>query len=278
MPRMPSRLVAILILVLLTAACAPTNRTAPPASTAKTASKTAAAKPAQPKAAPPAPGATSAQAPAPATGKPLAVVMGAPLPATAVGINNAGSPIAAPGGGTTGSPPAASGPGTTGSQPAPSGLGDAGGQPGTAAPAGFGGLAWGVSAKSNPGLAHHSVDGAVTTCIWPQGPKDIAGAPIREAFYEFYQDRFYHVWIEFDGMAAYKTALAGLTRAYGPPTQENLEKYYHSWSLGDVNIYCVFHPAENDGDVSFFYQPIYETMMAAKKAGPAKHAPRSAKP
>jgi hypothetical protein len=119
---------------------------------------------------------------------------------------------------------------------------------------------------------------AVTTCIWPQGPKDIAGAPIREAFYEFFQDRFYHVWIEFDGMAAYKTALDGLIRTYGPPTKEIPEKYYHAWSLGDVNIYCAYHPAGNDGDVSFFYQPIYERMMAAKKTVTAKHAPRSAKP
>jgi hypothetical protein len=144
------------------------------------------------------------------------------------------------------------------------------------APTGFGGLDWGASAKSNPGLAIYDVDKAtqVTTCVWPQGPKDIAGAPIRDAFYEFYQDRFYHVWIDFDGMAAYRKALAGLTGAYGPPTEENPEKYYHSWSIGDVNIYCAYHPAENEGDVSFFYQPIYEPMMAAHKAAAAKTPPK----
>jgi hypothetical protein len=147
-------------------------------------------------------------------------------------------------------------------------------------PTGFGGLLWEASAKSNPGLAVQETDAAtaVTTCIWPQGPKEIAGAPIRDAFYEFFQDRFYHVWIDIDGMPAYKAALADLTRTYGPPTEENQEKYYHSWKLGNVNIYCAYHPAENEGDVSYFYQPVYERMMAAKKAAPVKHAQKSAKP
>jgi len=35
-------------------------------------------------------------------------------------------------------------------------------------------------------------------------------------------------------MATYKAALAGLTAAYGPPTSEVPEKYYHAWALGDV--------------------------------------------
>jgi hypothetical protein len=147
-------------------------------------------------------------------------------------------------------------------------------------PTGFGGLPWGASAKSNPGLALQETDAAVgvTTCIWPQGPKTIAGAPIRDAFYEFFQDGFYHVWLDLDGMPAYKAALAELTRTYGPPTEENLEKYYHAWKLGEVNIYCAYHSGENEGDVSFFYQPIYERMMVAKKAASAKRPPRSAKP
>ena len=147
-------------------------------------------------------------------------------------------------------------------------------------PTGFGDLAWGASAKSNPGLAPYDADAGagVTTCVWPQGPKDIVGAPIRDAFYEFFQDRFYHVWIDFDGMAAYKTALAGLTRTYGPPTKEIPEKYYHTWALGDVNIYCAYHPGENEGDVSFFYQPIYDRMLAARKAIQGRHAAGKVKP
>jgi hypothetical protein len=147
-------------------------------------------------------------------------------------------------------------------------------------PTGFGGLPWGASAKSDPGLALQEKDAAVgvTTCIWPQGPKTIAGAPIRDAFYEFFQDGFYHVWLDLDGMPAYKAALAELTRTYGPPTEENLEKYYHAWKLGEVNIYCAYHAGENEGDVSFFYQPIYERMMVAKKTASAKRPPRSAKP
>lgn len=148
-----------------------------------------------------------------------------------------------------------------------------------AQPTGYGGLKWGDSAQSFPGLAAYETDKAtgVVTYLWPQGPRDVFGAPIRETYYEFYKNRFYHVWIEYDGMAAYKTALAGLIRAYGPPTQENPAKYYHAWNLGEVNVYCAYHPRENDGDVSYFYQPIYEPMMAARKAQ-AKAAPRSKKP
>lgn len=151
----------------------------------------------------------------------------------------------------------------------------------TAPPTGFGGLDWGVSFRDHPGLAVYEEDAThgITVCVWPQGPKDIYGAPVRDAFYEFHQGRFYHVWLNLDGMAAYKAALAGLIRAYGPPAQEVPEKYYHAWNVGDVNIYCAYHPAENEGDVSFFYQPIYERMMAARKAGqPPRRVAGSARP
>ncbi|KHK01565.1 hypothetical protein [Desulfovibrio sp. TomC] len=147
-------------------------------------------------------------------------------------------------------------------------------------PPGFGGIPWGAPATSQPGLAQFDVsaENGTTTCLWPQGPKDIFGATVREAYYEFYKNQFYHIWINFDGMAAYETALAGLTRAYGPPTQENRDKYYHAWTVGEVNIYCAFHPDMNEGDVSFFYQPLYERMVAARKTGHAKTPTRSAKP
>ncbi len=146
-------------------------------------------------------------------------------------------------------------------------------------PQGFGTLDWGSPSTAKVGLALHDKDPAtgVSVFIWPQGPRDVAGTPVRDAFYEFFQDQFYHVWIDFDGMAAYRTILADLTRTYGPPTTENQEKYYHAWTVGPVNIYCAFHPAENEGDVSFFYQPIYDRMAAAKKARPGKSAQRSAK-
>jgi hypothetical protein len=147
-------------------------------------------------------------------------------------------------------------------------------------PPGFGGIVWGAATASQPGLAQFDVspENGTTTCLWPQGPKDVLGAPVREAYYEFFKNQFYHVWINFDGMAAYETALAGLIRTYGPPSQENLDKYYHAWTIGEVNIYCAFHPDLNEGDVSFFYQPLYERMVAARKTGSAKPQPRSAKP
>lgn len=135
-------------------------------------------------------------------------------------------------------------------------------------PAGYAGISWGTSARAVSGLAVHEADPSVSviTYTWPAGPRDIMGAPIRDAFLEFFQDHFYHVWIDLDGMAAYKAALAGLTAAYGPPTSEVPEKYYHAWTLGDVNVYCAFHPAENEGDVSYFYQPLYERLSALRKA------------
>lgn len=160
--------------------------------------------------------------------------------------------------------------------PAP---GQAPGVPAAAAPqgtpTGYANIAWGTSAKQVPGLVVHDADpgSAIITYTWPSGPQDIVGAPLRDAFLEFYQDRFYHVWLDLTGRQAYETALAGLTAAYGPPTSQNLEKNYHAWTLGDVNVYCAFHATENEGDVSYFYQPIYERLAAARKAGRAKGHP-----
>ncbi|WP_300163450.1 hypothetical protein [Solidesulfovibrio sp.] len=290
MPLICFRLVPALCLAVALAACAPATKSAPPAASAKTAAgKTPPAqssnqaspttqrngfrvvmgKPLPDQAAPaPAPGqpATPGQTPAPVAGQPTTPgQIPGPIPAPAPPSPAAVQPLA-PGQGAP----------ALGATP-PDGSAAPAGQP-----TGFGGLTFGDSSKSRPGLAFHEAEkGAdVVTCIWPQGPRDVFGAPIREAFYEFYKDRFYHVWIEFDGMAAYKTALEGLVRAYGPPTKEVPEKYYHAWSLGDVNVYCAFHPVENEGDVSFFYQPIYEPMMAerAKAAKAGKAAPRSRKP
>ena len=250
MPFFP-RLAAILVVISL-AACSPAARTATkqaekPVSggtpinqpTKKPANASAqAAKPATPPVAP------GAQPPKPA----------APAPAAAL-------PPAMP--------PAASAPNVA---LAPT-------EPAPGAPTGFGGLTWGAQAASQSGMAQYetSAESATATYLWPQGPKDILGAPIRDAYYEFFKDQFYHVWINFDGQAAYEKALAGLTRAYGPPTQENRDKFYHAWQLGEVNIYCAYHRDLNEGDVSFFYQPLYERMIAARKAAGAKAPARSAK-
>lgn len=248
MPFFP-RLAAILLVIAL-AACSPAARTAPkqgdkPVSggtpinqpTKKPASAQA-AKPTPP------PGAPGAQPP-----KPAAPAPAAPLPPA--------------------TPPAASAPTVS---LAPTELA-------SGAPTGFGGLTWGAQAASQSGMAQYetSAESATATYLWPQGPKDILGAPIRDAYYEFFKDQFYHVWINFDGQAAYEKALAGLTRAYGPPTQENRDKFYHAWQLGEVNIYCAYHRDLNEGDVSFFYQPLYERMIAARKAAGAKAPARSAK-
>ena len=153
------------------------------------------------------------------------------------------------------------------------------GMPASGPPRGVAGIAWGSPAKSVTGLVVHEVDApvSVVTYTWPAGPREIMGAPVRDAYFEFYQDRFYHAWIDLDGLAAYKTALAGLTAAYGPPSSENLEKFYHAWNLGEVNVYCAFHPAENEGDVSYFYQPLYDRLAAVRKASQAKAGPRRSK-
>lgn len=253
MPVMFVRLSLSLLLALTVAACAPTHR-----STAKSP-------------------AVAGEKPTTAPHRPMRVVMGDPLPEATAPSAPSAQPFQAP------PPVQAAQPAPTGQPalavPAPQTAQAAEAKPFAAPldasgqPAGFGGMAWGASIASNPGLAVQEADKAagVTTCLWPEGPRDIAGAPIRDAFYEFYQDKFYHVWIDYDGMAAYKAALAELVRTYGPPTKEVPDKYYHAWTLGQVNVYCAYHPAENGGDVSFFYQPVYEPMMAARKAA-AKHA------
>lgn len=170
-------------------------------------------------------------------------------------------------------------PGATGAQPPRPAPPAPGAPQSSGAPTGFGGMTWGARADAQPGLAQYEISSetGAATYLWPQGPKDILGAPIRDAYYEFFKDQFYHVWINFDGQAAYEKALAGLTRAYGPPTQENRDKFYHAWQLGEVNIYCAYHRDLNEGDVSFFYQPLYERMIAARKAAGAKAPARSAK-
>jgi hypothetical protein len=245
---------AALVLLVVVAACAPasrnvSNQTAKPASGGTPINQPAkTSPPAKPAATPP------IKAQAPPAGQAASTL-----------------PAKAPASPFPGLPPQASAP----AHPAaPAALDTA-----TGSPMGFGGIAWGAPVSAQPGLApyENSAESATVTCLWPQGPKDVFGAPIRDAYYEFFKDQFYHVWINFDGQAAYEKALAGLTRAFGPPTQENRDKFYHAWQLGDVNIYCAYHRDLNEGDVSFFYQPLYDRMIATRKAAEAKAPARSAK-
>lgn len=204
---------------------------------------------------------------APAKPQSRVIVMGTPLPglASPVAPGPTPRPLSSPQGAATTASPSA----PTFQAPTPISTDKAAPPPAATQgpPTGFGGIAWGTPAKSIPGLAVHQVNAPLSdvTYIWPAGPRQVMGAPIRDAFLEFYQGRFYHVWINLDGVQAYQTALSGLKAAYGPPTTEKPEKYYQSWTIGDVNIYCAYHPEEREGDVSFFYQPIYNRLDAARK-------------
>jgi hypothetical protein len=286
----PSLVLALSLSLLLTA-CAASS----PRATGNKAAKAPAAQstPARPT---PKPAPVQAPPPAPAAETPTSslIVMGTPLPGVPTPLASRPGTVppvpvaAAPGPGEPKpfSPsPSGAAPDQTSLTPSPAPT-DFSAAPGIAPqtpaptslagpPPGYGGILWGTSARQVPGLTVHEVDApmSVITYLWPAGPKDIVGAPIKDAYLEFYQDRFYHVWIDLDGQETYKAALAGLTAAYGPPTAENLEKHYHSWTVGDVNVYCAYHETEHEGDVSFFYQPLYDRLTAARKAAHGKGQP-----
>lgn len=174
-----------------------------------------------------------------------------------------------PGTGPAGLPPAPAAPGAV---PAGQLAAPAAATP----PTGYAGLSWGSSSKQMTGLTVQDSEASLATVTygWGDAPKTIFDLPIKDTQLSFFQDQFYHVWIDLDGENAYRAALAALTAAYGPPTSEKPEKFYHSWSLRDVNIYCAYHPDDKEADVSFFYQPIYERFDALRNAKIKAHKPR----
>jgi len=151
-------------------------------------------------------------------------------------------------------------------KPAPQGKVEPQGKPapqGTAAlpaaPKGFGGIAFGApsSAMTDSTLAAEVPELRTTTYSRSGVPNTFAGRDMSRILYEFYDNAFYHVWIDFDGADTFLAVLGDLRKAYGPPTETIPDKHYNAWSLGDVNIYCVYHPEDGAGDASFWFQPVY---------------------
>ena len=128
-----------------------------------------------------------------------------------------------------------------------------------APPKGFGGIAFGApsSAMADSTLESEIPELRTTTYSRSGEPNTFAGRGMSRILYEFYDNAFYHVWIDFDGADTFMVVLGDLRRSYGPPTETIPDKHYNAWSLGDVNIYCVYHPEDGTGDASFWFQPVY---------------------
>ncbi|QLA15893.1 hypothetical protein [Desulfolutivibrio sulfoxidireducens] len=131
--------------------------------------------------------------------------------------------------------------------------------PAPKAPGGFADIPWGSPSAALGDLTPESAIPELRTTTYARGgvPNAFAGRPVSRILYEFYEDAFYHVWIDFDGPDTFLAVLADLRKSYGPPTQTVPEKHYNAWTVGEVNIYCVYHPEDGTGDASFWFQPIY---------------------
>lgn len=131
--------------------------------------------------------------------------------------------------------------------------------PASKAPSGFSGIPWGAPSAA---LRDSTPESAIpelrtATYIRNDAPNIFSGRAVSRILYEFYEDAFYHVWIDFEGPDTFLAVLGDLRKTYGPPTESVPEKHYNAWTVGDVNIYCVYHAEDGTGDASFWYQPIY---------------------
>lgn len=129
----------------------------------------------------------------------------------------------------------------------------------SAPPKGFGGIPFGSPASAMTDATLESELPELRTVAYSRQsvPNTFAGRDVSRILYEFYENAFYHVWIDFDGPETFLAVLRDLRQTYGPPTETIPDKHYNAWSIGDVNIYCVYHPDDGAGDVSFWFQPIY---------------------
>jgi hypothetical protein len=132
-------------------------------------------------------------------------------------------------------------------------------RPAAKAPKGFADIPWGSPSAALGDATPESEIPELRTTAYARDrvPNTFAGRPVSRILYEFYEDAFYHVWIDFDGPDTFLAVLADMRRTYGPPTETVPEKHYNAWTVGDVNIYCVYHTEDGTGDASFWYQPIY---------------------
>jgi len=133
--------------------------------------------------------------------------------------------------------------------------------------AGFGGLPWGSPLALAPGLALSSETTTLhaRTYAMPGQPLVFLGRPVTKILYEYFEDAFYHVWIEFQGRDAYQAFLADLIAAYGAPDDANPQKNYNAWFMESLNLYCAYHDDDGTGDVSFWHQPVYRKKEALVK-------------
>lgn len=124
-------------------------------------------------------------------------------------------------------------------------------------PNAFHGIKWGTAMAAVPDLTVVEKSGQATYASVDGVVYRIGEVFLTNVIYNFCQDRFAAVMVEYKGRKAHESIRNFLAGKYSKPVDVKGSGDDLGWPLGNVLIRMAFSPVTDTGTLSYFYQPLY---------------------
>lgn len=147
-------------------------------------------------------------------------------------------------------------------------------------PGDFRDLVWGASPDKVPGLVAVERDGDIVHYERKGEKQELGGIPLRHVTYSFYNNKFYHAEIDYDGKGAYEALQSALVAKYGPPdaVRQKTDQAGHHYELATWNwsgYAFIGNRHDKDGTkgrIFYFYAPLTDALEASRQRADAAKA------
>lgn len=136
-------------------------------------------------------------------------------------------------------------------------------------PDNFRGIKWGTTLADLPDMVVQRTSGEEKICQRKNDKMQIGDATLNTLEYAFYKERFYGVFIEYQGYDKYLSLTDTLFYAYGKQDGVGIDgfaSYY--WDGINVKVwfrYDIYVNGPDRGVITYLYKPIYEEKIEVKK-------------
>lgn len=131
---------------------------------------------------------------------------------------------------------------------------------------GFKGMAWAANIRDLADLKLIGEEGEQKFYVREGEALDIHGTVADKVVYGFYKGRFYNAMVYFSSRKSFDRVRDELAREHGAPFRPDDSGNKFFWASGKVNILLTYDDAQNQGRISYFYQPIESEIEQDEKA------------
>lgn len=121
------------------------------------------------------------------------------------------------------------------------------------------GLAWGAPPASAPGLSPAGESGRIRYYLHPKQAYTLFGAEVAEVVFGFYDDRFFAVYVNLEGIDVFGRIRSEIQGKYGLPKisrESRGELTTYSWKAGEQRIKLKHYEATGVLKLSLYHMPL----------------------